>query len=279
MSKIAVIGIAGESVFLTLNEFGRVGQTTVATDIHRELGGKGFNQAVAIARSGVDCSYLCAVNERDAESFSRIAEENGIKPFFVPKTKQSPYAVITTDRVGDNCVCVYRGAELEASDVDGFAEEIKSADVLLITNEVPTAVNERAVDIARECGAKVILNPAPARSYSNDFLKKIDLFTPNEHETCGLEAFSNVVVTLGDRGCRIVKTGELIPSVKITGVVDTTGAGDTFSGVLAASLASGMALRDACARANTAAALKVTRKYILDSIPTKEEIDKFEREI
>ena len=278
MSRIAVIGIAGESVFLTLDEFGKTGQTTVATDIHKELGGKGFNQAVAIARSGVECAFLCAVNEGDAASFSRIAEKNGIKPFFVPKREQSPYAVITTDSRGDNRVCVYRGAELCEADVLGFSDEIKSADILLINNEVPISVNEAAVNIARENGVKVILNPAPARSYGVDFLKKIDLFIPNEHELCGIEAFTNVVLTLGDRGCRIVGTGEQIPPKKISRAVDSTGAGDTFCGVLSASLSVGMELTNACLRANAAAALKVSRKYILDSIPTKEEIDKFERE-
>jgi ribokinase len=278
MSKIAVIGILGESVFLTLNEFGKIGETAVATDIHRELGGKGFNQAVAIARSGVLCSYLCAVNEDDVPAFSGVAEKIGIKPCFVPKSEQSPYAVITTDKTGDNCVCVYRGAELCASDVDGFADEIKSADILLISNEVPTEVNERAVDIARANGVKVILNPAPARPHTTDFLKKIDFFTPNEHELSAISGFENTVVTLGERGCRIVITGEVIPPVKIQTVVDTTGAGDTFNGVLAAYLANGAELREACIRANFAAALKVSRRYILDSIPTKEEIDKFERE-
>ena len=278
MSKVAVIGIAGESVFLSLDEFGRVGETVEAKDIHRELGGKGFNQAVAIARSGVECSYLCAVNGSDAASFSDVAQKNGIKPFFVPKKEQSPYAVITTDRCGDNQVCVFRGAELEVADVDVFSDEISSADILLINNEVPVAVNERAVNIARESGVRIILNPAPSHPHSIDFLRSIDLFTPNEHELSGLESFENVVVTLGARGCRIVSTDELIPPARVERVVDTTGAGDTFNGVLSACLANGMKLRDACVRANAAAALKVGRKYILDSIPTKEEIDKFERE-
>lgn len=279
MSKVAVIGIAGESVFLSLNEFGKIGETTVANGIHRELGGKGFNQAVAVALYGVDCSYLCAVNENDVAAFESIAKSFGIKPFFVPKKEQSPYAVITTDRKGDNCVCVYHGAKLEENDVNGFSDEIKSADLLLINNEIPTEVNEKAVSIAQEYGVKVILNPAPARSYSIDFLKKIDLFTPNEHEVKVLENFSNVVVTLGERGCKIVRTNETIPTLKIDNVVDTTGAGDTFSGVLSACLSSGMDLKDACFKANIAAAIKVGRKYILKSIPNKEEIDKFEKEI
>ena len=277
MSKVAVIGIAGESVFLTLNEFGKIGETTVAKDIHRELGGKGFNQAVAVARFGVDCSFLCAVNENDTERFSQIAKSKSIEPFFIPKKEESPYAVITTNKSGENCVCVYRGAELEEGDVDSFESEIKSADILLINNETPTIVNKKAASIAKKYGKKVILNPAPTRTYDSDFLIKIDLFTPNEHETEGLEDFENVIITLGDKGCMIKSTGEIIPAYKAERVVDTTGAGDTFNGVLAACLSQGEDIKAACKKANFAASIKVSKKYILNSIPTRQEITEREQ--
>ncbi len=277
MSKIAVIGIAGESVFLSLNEFGKIGETTVATDIHRELGGKGFNQAVAIARFGVDCSFLCAVNENDAAAFSEIAKSENINPFFIPKKKESPYAVITTNARGENSVCVYRGAELEEGDVDAFENEIKTADILLINNETPTIVNKIAVEIAKKYGKTVILNPAPTRKYDSDFLKQIDLFTPNEHETEGLDSFDEVIVTLGEKGCLIKRWGEIIPAYKVERVVDTAGAGDTFNGVLAACLSEGEEIKSACEKANLAASIKVGKKYILNSIPTRRQIKEREQ--
>ena len=275
MSKIAVIGIAGESVFLSVDGFGVTGETVQANSYHNELGGKGFNQAVAVRRYGVEVSFLCACYQGDVERFTKIAEQNGINAFFIGKGERSPYAVITTDKNGDNRVLVYRGAGLEEKDVDCFAEEIKTADILLINNEVPISVNERAVEIAKANGIKVILNPAPTRQHNETFLAKIDLFTPNEHETVGLDNYQNVIVTLGGKGCLIKKTGELIPAVKVEKVVDTTGAGDTFNGVLAACLAEGKDIKTACQMANIAAAIKVGRKYILDSIPTREEIDNF----
>ena len=163
MSKIAVIGIAGESVFLSVDSFGITGETTVAKGFHSELGGKGFNQAVAAARYGAEVSFLCACYQKDVEQFTKIAERNGMKSFFIGKQERSPYAVITTDKKGDNRVCVYRGAELDEKDVELFTNEIKSADILLINNETPNAVNEKAVEIAKANGVKVILNPAPAR--------------------------------------------------------------------------------------------------------------------
>ncbi len=274
MSKIAVIGIAGESVFLSVDSFGKTGETTVAESFHNELGGKGFNQAVAAARYGAEVSFLCACYQGDVERFTEIAERNGIKSFFVGKKERSPYAVITTDRNGDNRVLVYRGAELDENDVKLFANEIKTADILLINNEVPISVNEKAVQIAKDNGVRVVLNPAPQRIHGCAFLKNIDLFTPNEYETDGLEDYQNVIVTLGDKGCLIRKTGELIPAFKVEKVIDTTGAGDTFNGVLCACLSVGVDIKAACQTANIAAAMKVGGKYILNSIPSRAEIEK-----
>ena len=273
MSKIAVIGIAGESVFLSVDSFGVSGETTVAKGFHKELGGKGFNQAIAAARYGAEVSFLGACYQEDTKEFSSVAKSRGVTPFFIGKIERSPYAVITTDKQGENKVYVYHGAELSVEDLNGFAEEIKSADILLINNETPIEVNERAVEIAKANGVKVVLNPAPARKHTQEFLAQIDLFTPNEHETVGLENYQNIVITLGDKGCFIKYLGMSIPAQKVKTVVDTTGAGDTFNGVLAACLASGENIKTACEKANIAAAIKVSRKYILDSIPKREEIE------
>lgn len=274
MRKVAVIGIAGESVFLSVDEFGKIGQTSVAKNIHRELGGKGFNQAVAVAKFGVKCAFLGAVNKGDVENYSKIAKDYGVNATFVSKEDKSPYAVIITDKNGENKVFVYQGASLSVDDVDLFKEEIESADLLLITNETPKEVNERAVDIAKAKGVKVVLNPAPYRLHNKKYLEKIDLFTPNEHETKGLEGFSNVITTLGEKGCLFNSTGEIIPAEKVQKVVDTTGAGDTFNGVLSACMASGMDLKRAVETANVASSIKVTKMHVLDAIPTKEEIEK-----
>ncbi len=275
MSKIAVIGIAGESVFLSVDKFGVSGETTVASSFYSELGGKGFNQAIAVARYGVEVSFLGACYKEDQERFSQIAKMRGITPYFIGKQERSPYAVITTDKQGDNKVCVYRGAELEVEDLDCFINEIKTADILLINNETPIKVNKRAVEVAKANGVKIILNPAPMRASTKEFLDKIDLFTPNEHETLGLENYQNVIVTLGEKGCLVKCIDNVIPAIKVEKVIDTTGAGDTFNGVLAACVAEGESVETACQKANIAAAIKVTRKYILDSVPTREEIETF----
>ena len=261
-----------------MDSFGVTGETTVANSFYSELGGKGSNQAIAAARYGAEVSFLGACYQADKEKFSEIAKIRGVTPFFVGKKERSPYAVVMTDKKGDNKVCVYRGAELSVDDLACFAEEIKTADILLINNETPIAVNEKAVEIAKANGVKVILNPAPQRVHGWGLLGKIDLFTPNEHETDGLENFQSVIVTLGEKGCLIKDMGRVIPAVKVEKVVDTTGAGDTFNGVLSACIAEGNNMETACQRANIASAIKVGRKYILDSIPTREEIEKYEKE-
>ena len=275
MSKIAVIGLAGESVFLSVDSFGVTGETTVANSFYSELGGKGFNQAIAAARYGAEVSFLGACYQADKERFSEMAKARGVNAFFAGKQSRSPYAVITTNKQGGNKVCVYRGAELSVSDLERFADEIKSADILLINNETPIEVNEKAVEIAKSNGVKIILNPAPQREHECKLLDAIDLFTPNEHETKGLESYQNLIITLGEKGCLIRKTGKVVPALKFKEVLDTTGAGDTFNGVLAACIAEGENVETACQKANIAASIKVTRKYILDSIPTREEIEDY----
>lgn len=275
MSKVAVIGIIGKSVFLSIDKFGKVGETVTAKNIHVEAGGKGFNQAVAAAKYGAQTDFLAAVNEADVKAYCKDAEKYGVNALFIAKDEQSPYAVITTDSRGDNEVLVYRGATLEEKDVLAFKSKIENADVLLLSNEVPEAVNLLAAKIAKNADTKIILNPAPYRKNGRELTSLIDLFTPNEHEIKGFEELDNVVVTLGDKGCLIRKSGDSMPAVKIAKATDTTGAGDTFNGVLAATTAEGLDLKSACVIANTAAAIEVTRRYVLDAIPSKRDINAY----
>ena len=273
MSKIAVIGIVGNSVFLPVERFHVGGETVEASDVHFEPGGKGFNQAVAAARFGAEVAFLGAVGGDFFESADSFLKNEGIRSCLALKRdKKTAFAAIVTEASGANRVTVYQGAELSPEDVLGFADEIQSADILLLNNEVPEAVNLEAVRIARAAGVFVILNPAPARATDSYILDTVDLFTPNEHETLGLEDKKNVIVTLGKRGSRDSECGEIIPPFDFGSAVDTTGAGDTFSGVLAAALAEGANRRAAIRLATAASSLGVTRKYAVSSIPDRDEI-------
>ena len=274
MNRIAVIGIVGNSVFLEVDKFHEGGETVEAKSVHFELGGKGFNQAVAAARYGACVSFLAAVGSDSIEKVNGFLTNEGIKPALMEKNEQTAFASIVTDKNGSNHVTVYQGAQLSREDVSYFEEEIKNADILLLNNEVSEEVNIRAIEIAKKYGKKVILNPAPARETDAYVLDNVDLFTPNEHETLGLEDKENVIVTVGKRGC-IIKSenNKNIPAVNVGKVVDTTGAGDTFNGVLAASLAEGSDLALAAKTANSASSLGVTRRYAVSSIPKRKEIE------
>ncbi len=274
MNRIAVIGIVGNSVFLPVEKFHEGGETVEASSAHMEPGGKGFNQAVAAARFGAEVSFLAAVGRDGGTEFARFLRKEGISATLVQKDADSAFAAIITDGSGSNRVTVYHGAGLTAEDVSSFSKEISEADLLLLNNEVDEAVNVKAMEIAKEHGVKVILNPAPARAYSEYVLKHVDLFTPNEHETLGIETCENVIVTLGKRGCLIRWEGKAVSAASVGNVVDTTGAGDTFNGVLAACLACGKTVSEAVRYANAAAGISVTRKYVMDAIPLKEEIER-----
>ena len=177
-------------------------------------------------------------------------------------------AAILTDGSGETRVTVARGNELDEADIDfGFKDKIAAADVLLLNNEVPEEVNLRASEIAEANGVKIIFNPAPSRPIPEALKRRVFLWTPNEFEEVALgDVPGEVVTTLGAKGCRIRSTGEVIPA-PLAEAVDSTGAGDTFNGVLAVRLAEGASLRDACISANAAAAQSVTVRHVLPSIP------------
>ena len=273
MSKVAVIGIVGNSVFLPVEKFHVGGETVEAKSVHFELGGKGFNQAVAVARYGVSVSFLAAVGKDCYDTVKEFLDNEKIDGTLIEKQENTAFAAIVTDAKGSNRVTVYQGAQLLAEDVAVFENAIKNADILLLNNEVAEEVNVKASEIAKRYGIKIILNPAPARKTCDYILQNVDLFTPNAHETLGLEEKENVIMTVGKRGCVVKKGNKTIPAVEIGSVVDTTGAGDTFNGVLAATLAEGQDLINAVMTANLASSIGVTRKYAVSSIPTRKEIE------
>ncbi len=274
MPKIAVIGICGKSTFMNVDHFHQNGETLRADSIFCELGGKGINQAVAASRMGAKVSFLGAVGDDCSDECHTFTKTNNIKGFWINKpTKNTTSAFILTDKAGENRVTVFRGAELTPEDVDVFYNEIKNADVLLLQNEVPEEVNEKAINIAFENNVKVILNPAPSRYIKKELADKIFIIVPNEQEKdfIDIDDFKNCVITLGSKGCLV--NDMQIPAIN-TNVVDTTGAGDTFCGVLSVGVAEGLDLYASCARAAVAAGLSVSKKYVIDSIPTREEIER-----
>lgn len=276
MPKISIIGICGNSIFMNTDHFHASGETIVTDSVYEEIGGKGINQAVAATRMGAEVSFLAAVgDDRDGQNCMQVAEAEGLKgSFCVKKGERTTFAFILTDKHGENQVTGYHGAELTVKDVLAFEEEIAGSDMLLLQQEVPNEVNEMAVRLAKKHDVKVILNPAPIREISGEMSESVYMVTPNEQEKQAIDIsrFQNVITTLGKRGC-LINEEIMIPAIK-TQAVDTTGAGDTFNGVLAVCVAESMELTEACKYAVTASGISVGRKYVLNAIPYREEIER-----
>ena len=270
MANIAITGLVGRSMFFDVPRFHSGGETIHAKGFYEEWGGKGFNQAVAVARQGAKVSFLGAVGMDDVEPLSSFCEGEKVDCLLSSGLSPSARAAILTDGSGETRVTVFPGVTLSVADVECFRGRIEAADFLLLNNEVPEEVNLRASEIAVAKGVKIIFNPAPVRPLPAELVSRVSIFTPNEFEETALDEVScEVVTTLGARGCRIRSTGEVIPVVPCGKPVDSTGAGDTFTAVLAVRLAEGMPLADACREANAAAAYSVTVRYVMPSLPRR----------
>ena len=195
-------------MFFDVPRFHSGGETIHATGFHEEWGGKGFNQAVAAARQDAAVAFFGAVGAVDSKPLKEFCAKEGIRAVLAVKKDATACAAILTDGTGETRVTVYRGAELEPADVDcGFGEMIAAADILLLNNEVPEAVNLRASEIAESHGVKIVFNPAPARPLPEALKRRVPLWTPNEFEERALgDVTGEVVTTLGAKGCRIRST-------------------------------------------------------------------------
>lgn len=296
--KIVIIGISGESVFLKTDHFHRQGETINAYDKHIEPGGKGYNQAVAASTFGIYVTFLTTVGN---DSYGKYAidylNKKGVSvKYRAIKDAKSAYAVILTDKKGNNEVTVYseNSNSLCMKDVLLIEEEIKNADYLLLQLEVNNDVISKVFELAEKYNVKVVLNPAPARLGINHiFYEKADILTPNEIELRDIYEIPNnfsyldygeylknivkktLVVTLGNKGCLLVKPNyyKYFEPLKVN-AVDTTGAGDIFNAGLVSMLSKGKDINEAITFAIVSSALSVTKPYVMNAIPTLEEVNK-----
>jgi ribokinase len=276
---------------VTTDTFPRLGETLFGTHFSTHPGGKGANQAVAAARLGAEVTMIGCVGA-DAfggEMKARLARE-GVDIAHVSTGREATgIASITLSR-GDNAIIVVPGAnhELSPEDIDRASAAIAQADVVLAQLEVPYATVLHAARRAREHGKPFFLNPAPAVELSGELLELTTLLTPNEHELAtALQtpegAWAEVIarspvriaMTHGKDGAYYADAnGALVHQSGFTvEAVDTTGAGDTFNGALAAFWHLGIG--EAVRRANAAGALSVTRAGAQGGMPTLAELEAF----
>lgn len=299
MNKVTVIGLTGQTAFLTTKHFPIPGETVSCTKLFFEHGGKGHNQAVACARMGVETHFIGAIgNDANGLECEKALKQEQIHTHMIVKKEQTAFATVTTEENGENIVEVYGGASaaLIRSDFDNdnIDKLIQTSDYILLQNELPKECLVECIAKARECGTKVVYNPAPADGVSKDVLKMCDIITPNYGEAkkiAGFEERSNptnqqfcckfndmgiktVVITLGKKGMLLINENNYrqFPALKNCKAVDTTGAGDTFNGVMTAALSENRTMEEAVKLAIVASGISVTRCGAVGGIPTKEEV-------
>lgn len=296
MAALVVVGSSNTDMVVPVRRIPRVGETVLGADLLVAAGGKGANQAVAAARLGARVIFVGAIGDDDLGS-ARLADlrSEGIDCAYVRTVTGVPsgVALIMVDDDGQNSIAVSSGANAHLSEEDAHAaaDAIRGADVLLAQLETPLPFVHAALSHARDAGRITVLNPAPVPSdgLPGDLLALVDVLTPNEGEAAALtgddgepqdlawalieRGVGAVVVTLGERGA-VIATGDGMETVAAEAVraVDTTAAGDAFSGALAVALAEGSDLQKAARFASVAAARSVTRRGAQPSMPRREEV-------
>jgi ribokinase len=269
------------------------GETVLGPTMRIEPGGKGANQAVAAARDGARVVFAGAVGKDAlAEDALRLLRASGVDLSRVATAEAATgCAAICVDAQGRNLIAVASGANLAARAAQVEDALLMPGATLLLQMEVPVAENVALVARARAAGMRVVLNLAPAAALPPVTLRALDVLVANEEEAwflaralgcaasaAGLHAALgiDVVVTLGGAGVAAATAlaDFTLPATAID-PVDTTGAGDCFTGVLAASLDRGMPLAAAVRRANIAAGLQCTRPGTQGALPDAAEIDAF----
>ena len=300
--RILIIGSLNMDMVIEMKAMPKVGETVLGDTLTYVPGGKGANQTYAAGKIGGNVTMLGCVGD---DSIGGILIQNlaasGANTSAIRRVDGKPTgtAVIYVNEEGNNSIVVVSGANY-ACDVAYLKEYdhlIAETDYVMLQMEIPYDTVFYAIRRASELGKTVILNPAPAplpEQIPEDIWGKIDYFTPNETELLKLtgqdilsmenvkkgaesliqKGVKHVLVTLGDKGVFFHdgKNTEVFPARKVE-AVDTTAAGDCFSGAFVAGLAEGKSIADAVAMANLASSLAVTRKGAQSSIPTRQELD------
>jgi ribokinase len=272
---VVVVGSVNADLVVRLPRLPGPGETVLDGTFHRGGGGKGANQASAAARLGARAVLVGTVGADDLGAQSRAElEAGGVDVSFVGVgTEPTGVAMILVDAAGENLIGVASGANMEVT-AERVAEAVRSVPggpaVVLAGLEVPDEAVLAAARAAHERGFAFVLNPAPAKPVPPELVALCDVLTPNRSEIGGLgfdapadllaAGAGAVVVTLGSDGIEVHRRGKAssaVPAFPVH-VVDTTGAGDAFSGALAWALASGETLDGAVVLACAAAALSTT---------------------
>jgi ribokinase len=300
MSNVAVVGSLNMDLVVRVARTPQPGETISGSSFSMIPGGKGANQAVAASRMGADTLMIgCVGDDPFGRALADSLVESGvdIRHVAVCPGVSTGTATIIVEEGGENRIIIVPGANgaMSVARIDDLADAIARAQIAVLQHEIPLAVNTRVVAIAHESAVRVMLNPAPAYPLDDDLLAMVDLLVVNEIEAraladhavegvaSALEAAGKlhrrgagtIVVTLGGQGAVVCsEDGRFhVPALPVE-VVDSTAAGDSFVGGLAAALVRGDDLEKAVRYAVCAGGLAVTRLGAQPSIPTHQDVIK-----
>lgn len=292
MKKIGVVGSINMDMTVKAERIPKKGETLKGDDLQYIPGGKGANQAVAMAKLGADVEMFgCVGDDAAGKSLVENLENCGVKTDNIKVVKGVPtgLALITVGE-NDNTIIVVAGTNncVDIEYVNTIKDSLLECEIVLLQHEIPQETIEYVVELCTANGVKVVLNPGPARPVKKEILEKVTYLTPNEHETvilfgtdCSFEELmkkypEKLVITQGSRGVSTcLNSGEilLVPARK-SKVVDTTGAGDTLNGAFTVAITNGKTIGEALKFANVAAGLSTEKFGAQGGMPAYEEVMK-----
>lgn len=285
---VLVAGSANADFVVRSGHIPGPGETVLGGDLAIVPGGKGANQAFAAARAGGAATELLVGlgTDSSADLVEASLTGAGVRLHIVRSERATGAALITVSDAGENAITVAPGANSALA--PEHLPDLKSIGWLVLQLETPIATVTAYARAARAAGVRSMLNVAPAQTVPTELLSAIDVLVVNEDELALLSGRDGfiidrlgrldvpvAIVTLGARGCCAVAGGEVMiqPAFRVV-AVDTTAAGDTFCGVLAAALAQRETLVHAIRSASAAAALATTRPGAQSSIPSRADVDR-----
>ena len=288
--KVLNIGSMNLDLVYSVDHIVQPGETEASTALDTFLGGKGLNQSMALAKAGVEV-YQGGMIGEDGQPFLDACAEYGVKADYIRTVPgKSGHAVIQRDKNAQNCILLYGGANqmLTEEYVDSVLADFGAGDILLLQNEVNQM--PYIVEKAYEKGMQIALNPSPFNEKLNEVdMAKISIFLMNEVEGNQITGLTDpdeiiaemlkrfpkarIVLTLGKDGAVYADAEQkhFQPVFKVQ-AVDTTAAGDTFSGYFLAGLLDGMSVPDILKMSAKASSIAVTREGAVPSIPYRNEV-------
>jgi ribokinase len=282
-AMIVVFGSINVDLLVPVPHLPTRGETVLGGDYRIAPGGKGANQALAARRAGAEVTLAGAVgNDAFAEIALSLLRRDGVDLSLVAISARSTgCATITIDLAGDNQIAVSSGANLDTKAAQVSDHLLGPDTVLVLQREVPVAENAALIQRARGRGSRIVMSLAPAGPIAPARFEDIDISIANESEAIALggDAANLIreasIVTRGSAGAAAHLTGGDIIAVPALAIdpIDSTGAGDTFAGVLAAGLDQGLSLDGALRRASAAAALACLMLGAQEAMPNRAAID------